>query len=56
MAQLDLVSQQRMVSKGKIAKQGANRDLKRWDGLKRDEGQLRIIQHILREENLNDHQ
>ena len=56
MAQLDLVSQQRMASQGKIAKQGANKDLKRWDGLKRDEGQLRILQHILREENLTNHQ
>jgi len=38
-----------MASQGKIAKQGANRDLKGWNGFKRDEGQLRILQHVLRE-------
>ncbi len=56
MAQLDLVYQQRMTSQGKIAKQGANRDFKIWDGLKRDEGKLRILHHVLRGGNLDDHQ
>ena len=55
MAQLDLVFQPRMASQGKIVKQGANRDLKRWNGLKRDEGKLRILQHVLRGGNLDDH-
>jgi len=56
MVQLDLVFQQRMASQEKIAKQEANRDLKRWNGLKRDEGQLRILKHVLRGGNLDDHQ
>ena len=45
-----------MASQGKIAKQGANIDLERWNELKRDEGKLRILQHILRGGNLDDHQ
>ena len=55
MAQLDLVFQQRMASQVKIAKQGTNGNLKGWDGLKREEGKLRILQHVLRRRNLNDH-
>ena len=45
-----------MASQGKIVKQGANGDFKRWNGLKRDEGKLRILQHVLRGGNLDDHQ
>lgn len=45
----------RMASQGKIAKQGTNGNLKRWDGLKREERQLRILQHVLRRGNFNDH-
>ena len=38
-----------MASQGKIAKQETNGNLKGWDELKREEGQLRILQHVLRE-------
>jgi len=38
------------------AKQRTNGDLKGWNGLKRDEGKLRILQHVLRGGNLDDHQ